>query len=76
MVTRIVIGIKVYTCPAYRFSQVRSFRCEQFCTGTVPYFLMAVQAVHCVSLEIGRYCTCAASGTDLCTYLVGSYLYT
>lgn len=43
MVTRIVIGIKVYTCTAYRFSQVRSFRCEQFCTGTVPYFLLAVQ---------------------------------
>lgn len=38
MVTRIVIGIKVYTCTAYRVSQVRSFRCEQFCTGTVPYF--------------------------------------
>jgi len=53
MVTRILIGIKVYTCTAYRVSQVRSFRCEQFCTGTVPYFLMAVQAVHCVSLEIG-----------------------
>lgn len=37
--TRIVIGIKVYTCRRYciryRVSQVRSFRCEQFCTGQV-----------------------------------------